>query len=106
MQNRALKRLLSHAQRGIELRRKAVEASGWGSKADNDKMIQALEGMTLQESEEFPQGTKTIRAEDHQAFAEMYISRIDAQGRPEVLQRVPVAQAIYPAGIDYRKQKI
>jgi branched-chain amino acid transport system substrate-binding protein len=90
----------------VNLIKKAVEASGWGSKADNDKMIQALEGMTLQESEEFPQGTKTIRAEDHQAFAEMYISRIDAQGRPEVLQRVPVAQAIYPAGIDYRKQKI
>jgi hypothetical protein len=69
-------------------------------------MVEVLEGMTLEEGEDFPQGTKTIRAEDHQAFTDMFISRIDANGIPEVLRKVTAAEAIYPASADYRDQRI
>jgi branched-chain amino acid transport system substrate-binding protein len=90
----------------VNLIKKGVEATGWGSKADNPKLIGALEGMTMEESDDFPQGTKTIRPEDHQAFVDMYISRITAEGRPEVLSKVERAAGVYPAGVDYRKQSI
>jgi hypothetical protein len=36
----------------------------------------------------------------------MYISRITAEGRPEVLSKVERAAGVYPAGVDYRKQSI
>jgi branched-chain amino acid transport system substrate-binding protein len=90
----------------VNLIKKAVEASGWGTKADNTKMVEVLEGMTLEEGEDFPQGTKTIRAEDHQAFTDMFISRIDNNGIPEVLRKVTAAEAVYPASADYRDQRI
>jgi branched-chain amino acid transport system substrate-binding protein len=90
----------------VNLIKKGIEASGWGSKSDNEKLVRALEGMTLEESEDFPQGTKTIRPEDHQAFADIYISKLNAQGRPQVLQKVPAAQGLYPPAVDYRTQKI
>ena len=40
----------------VNLIKKGIEASGWKSKDDNLKMIEAMEGMKLEESDDFPQG--------------------------------------------------
>jgi branched-chain amino acid transport system substrate-binding protein len=45
-----------------------IEKSKFESRADTMKLIEALEGLTLKEGYDFPQGTKTIRKADHQAF--------------------------------------
>src|SRR5690606_38746891 len=51
----------------------AIEASGWGSKDDTPKFIEALEGFEGKASRDFPQGDFVLRAEDHQARHNQYI---------------------------------
>ena len=85
----------------VNLIKKAVEASGWTSKVDNPKMIEAMEGMKLEESDDFPQGSTTIRAADHQAFVDMYLTQIKSDGFAEVIRPLPAKE--YPVAVDYRK---
>jgi branched-chain amino acid transport system substrate-binding protein len=46
----------------------AMEKSKFDSRDDSSKLIEALEGLEVKESDDFPQGDKTLRKEDHQAF--------------------------------------
>ena len=55
------------------------------------------------ESDDFPQGTKFIRAEDHQVFCRMIIGRVENKIR-RILDMVPLEKVIYPPIIDVRKQ--
>jgi branched-chain amino acid transport system substrate-binding protein len=86
----------------VNLIKKAVEASGWTSKADNMKMVEAMEGMRLEESDDFPQGSTVIRPSDHQAFVDMYLTQIGNDGFAKVLRKLPAKE--YPASVDYRKE--
>jgi len=86
----------------VNLIKKAVEASGWTSKADNMKMIEAMEGMRLEESDDFPQGSTTIRPPDHQAFVEMYLTQIQSDGFAKVIRKLPAKE--YAPQVDYRKE--
>lgn len=88
----------------VNLIKKAVEASGWKSKADNLKMIEAMEGMKLEESDDFPQGSTVIRPEDHQAFVDLYLTQIEADGFAKVIRKLAPKQ--YPPTVDYRKESI
>jgi branched-chain amino acid transport system substrate-binding protein len=88
----------------VNLIKKAVEASGWKSKADNLKMIEAMEGMKLEESDDFPQGSTTIRAADHQAFVDLYLTQIQSDGFAKVIRKLAPKQ--YPAPIDYRTESL
>ena len=88
----------------VNLIKKAIEASGWNSKADNLKMIEAMEGMKLQESDDFPQGSATIRAADHQAFVDLYLNQIQSDGNTKLIRKLAPKQ--YPALVDYRKESI
>lgn len=72
-------------------------------KKDTPKLIVALEGMKVTESDDFPQGTKFIRAEDHQVFCRMIIGRVENKIR-RILDMVPLEKVIYPPIIDVRKQ--
>ena len=45
-----------------------VEKSGFQSRADTPKLIEALQGLTMQEGPDFPTGDKVLRKDDHQAF--------------------------------------
>lgn len=58
---------------------------------DTDKVRDAMRGITWST----PQGTKTIRAGDHQAMQDMYAVRVN-NGRFEIVGRVPAASAIGP----------
>ncbi len=51
----------------------AMEASKFDSRADTPKLIDALEGMEMKEGDDFPQGDKTLRKADHQAFLREFL---------------------------------
>jgi len=57
--------------------KQAIEKSGWKQKKDDKGVIEALEGMTMENSVAFPQGAKTLRKEDHSGLIDCYISRIE-----------------------------
>ncbi len=60
-----------------------MEKSKFQGRADTNKLIAALEGLEMKEGDDFPQGDKTLRAADHQAFLRQFIteSRGRAPGR-------------------------
>jgi len=66
----------------------AVEKTG---STDTDKVREALRGLSWQT----PQGTKTIRAGDHQAMQTMYVVRVN-KGKFDIIDQVPAEQAIGP----------
>jgi branched-chain amino acid transport system substrate-binding protein len=86
---------------------KAVEKSGWKSKADNPAFIGALEGMSVEESFEHPQGAKRIRKEDHKAIIDSYISRVE-NGEIHVKQRITTAEVekLMPPRVDFTKETL
>src|ERR1700689_3902278 len=53
-----------------------MEKSGFQGRDDTDKLIAALEGLVMKESDDFPQGDKTLRKEDHQAFPREFIFEV------------------------------
>lgn len=61
----------------IFLLKKAIETAGWKSKKDDQAVIEALEGMQMENSLAFPQGAKVMRKEDHSGMIDCYISRIE-----------------------------
>lgn len=56
----------------------AVEGSGWNSSDDNQSFIEWFEdGPTAQKGTAYPQGSKSFRGVDHQAFVPMYLEQIE-----------------------------
>src|SRR5690606_2293873 len=55
----------------------AIEKSGWKTKKDDKGAIEALEGLQMENSLAFPQGTKILRKEDHSGVLDCYISRVE-----------------------------
>lgn len=83
----------------------AVERSGWKSRKDNPGFIQALEGMRVKGSLDFPQGDKLMRAQDHQVFHDQYIERIE-HGKIVVKEYMQGEKVMYDPKVDYTKQKV
>jgi branched-chain amino acid transport system substrate-binding protein len=54
----------------------AMEKAKFDSRDDSMKLIDAFEGLEVKESDDFPQGDKTLRKEDHQAFLREFIFTI------------------------------
>ena len=54
----------------------AMEKSKFQGRADTMKLIEALEGLEVKAGPDFPQGDKTIRKEDHQAFLQEFIFEV------------------------------
>src|SRR5580698_7835887 len=57
----------------------AMEMSKFDSPADTNKLIEALEGLEMKESDDFPQGDKTLRKADHQAFLREFVFEVKNQ---------------------------
>jgi len=85
----------------------AVEKAGWKTRADHPSFIQALEGLEVTESAEHPQGSKRMRAEDHKALGDQYMSRIE-NGEFSVVSKIPAADYIgkMPPKADFRLEKV
>lgn len=80
-----------------------IEGSGWKSKEDTLKLIKYAEANpNYDEGPLFPQGPLYVRPQDHQAFCDYLVLRIE-NGKIRVKQRVPKEKAIYPATVDLTK---
>src|SRR5262245_23412319 len=72
-----------------------MQKSGFRGREDTMKLIEALEGMEVKESDDFPQGDKTLRKEDHQAFIREFIFDIK-DNKHRLLDVVPKDKTILP----------
>ena len=73
----------------------AMEKSGFRGREDTAKLIAALEGLEMKEGDDFPQGDKTLRKEDHQAFLREFIFDIKG-GKHHILEVIPKDKTIVP----------
>jgi branched-chain amino acid transport system substrate-binding protein len=64
------------------------------------KLIEALEGLEMKESDDFPQGDKLLRKEDHQAFVREVIFEVRG-GKHKVLEVVPKEKTIVPPNCSF-----
>jgi branched-chain amino acid transport system substrate-binding protein len=69
--------------------------SKFQGRADTMKLIEALEGLEMKEGDDFPQGDKLLRKEDHQAFLREFIFEIKG-GKHKIVDVVPKEKTIFP----------
>jgi len=72
-----------------------MEKSKFRGREDTMKLIEALEGLEMKEGDDFPQGDKTLRKEDHQAFLRQFISVVKG-GKYEILDVIEKDKTIFP----------
>jgi branched-chain amino acid transport system substrate-binding protein len=72
-----------------------MEKSGYRGREDTMKLIEALEGLEMKEGDDFPQGDKVLRKEDHQAFVREFIFDIK-DGKHRILETIPKEKTIVP----------
>ena len=72
-----------------------IEKSGFQGRQDSMKLITALEGLDVKEGPDFPQGDKTLRKEDHQAFLREFIFEIKG-GKHSIVEVVPKEKTVFP----------
>jgi branched-chain amino acid transport system substrate-binding protein len=72
-----------------------MEKSKFQGRADTMKLIEALEGLEMKEGDDFPQGDKLLRKEDHQAFLREFIFEIKG-GKHKIVETVAKEKTIFP----------
>ncbi|MFZ0846579.1 MAG: ABC transporter substrate-binding protein [Pseudolabrys sp.] len=72
-----------------------MEKSKFQGRPDTMKLIEALEGLEMKESDDFPQGDKTLRKADHQAFLQEFIFEVKG-GTYKLMETVPKDKTIVP----------
>jgi branched-chain amino acid transport system substrate-binding protein len=77
-----------------------MEMSKFQGRDDTMKLISALEGLQLKESDDFPQGDKLLRKEDHQAFPREFIFEVSG-GTYHLKETVPGDKTIVPPACSF-----
>jgi branched-chain amino acid transport system substrate-binding protein len=72
-----------------------MEKSKFRGREDTGKLIAALEGLEMKEGDDFPQGDKTLRKEDHQAFLRQFIFTIKG-GKHTIVEVVAKDKTLFP----------
>jgi branched-chain amino acid transport system substrate-binding protein len=72
-----------------------MEKSKFQGRPDTMKLIEALEGLEMKEGDDFPQGDKVLRKEDHQAFIREFIFDVK-DGKHRILDVIPKEKTIFP----------
>ena len=78
-----------------------MEKSKFQGRNDTMKLIEALEGLEMKESDDFPQGTKVLRKEDHQAFPREFIFEVSG-GTYHLKETVPGDKTIVPPACKFQ----
>lgn len=73
----------------------AMERSNFHGREDTMKLIDTLEGLEMKEGDDFPQGDKVLRKEDHQAFLREFIFDVKG-GKHRIVDVVPKEKTIIP----------
>jgi branched-chain amino acid transport system substrate-binding protein len=89
----------------IFMLKRTIESSGWSSKADNPKLIKALEEFQGKASLEFPMGDFEMRAQDHQGFQNLWIEQVQS-GKLVTVAEVSREKSKFPPAIDVTKEPI
>jgi branched-chain amino acid transport system substrate-binding protein len=77
-----------------------IQKSGFKGREDTMKLIEALEGMEVKAGEDFPQGDKTLRKDDHQAFLSEFVFDIKG-GKHHILEVIPKEKTIFPSACKF-----
>src|SRR6266481_2212030 len=72
-----------------------MQKSKFRGREDTMNLIEALEGMDVKEGDDFPQGDKTIRKEDHQAFLREFIFTIQ-NNKHKLLETIAKEKTLVP----------
>jgi hypothetical protein len=88
----------------------AIQKSGFQGRAageanfekETKKLIEALEGMEVKEGDDFPQGDKQLRREDHQAFLRQFIFDIK-NNKHHLVDVIPREKTIVPPACTFPK---
>jgi branched-chain amino acid transport system substrate-binding protein len=78
----------------------AMVASKFEGRNDTDKLIEALEGLEMKESDDFPQGDKTLRKADHQAFLREFLYVVEG-GSFKLLETVDKDKTLFPPACNF-----
>src|SRR5436189_314197 len=79
-----------------------IQKSGFRGREDTLKLIEALEGLEVKEGDDFPQGDKSLRKEDHQAFIREFIFDIK-NNKHRLLEVVPKEKTFVPPACSFQK---
>ena len=72
-----------------------IEKSKFQGRKDTMNLIKALEGLEMKAGDDFPQGDKLLRAEDHQAFVPEFIFEVKA-GTYTIKDVIPKDKTLVP----------
>ena len=72
-----------------------IEKSKFQGRKDTMNLIKALEGLEMKEGDDFPQGDKLLRADDHQAFVPEFIFEVRG-GTYAIKELVPKDKTLVP----------
>jgi ABC-type branched-subunit amino acid transport system substrate-binding protein len=72
-----------------------MEKSKFEGRKDTMKLIAALEGLEMKQSDDFPQGDKTLRKADHQAFLSEFLYEVKG-GKYRILETAAKDKTIVP----------
>jgi len=72
-----------------------IEKSKFQGRKDTMNLIKALEGLEMKAGDDFPQGDKLLRAEDHQAFVPEFIFEVRA-GTYTIKDSIPGIKTLVP----------
>jgi len=85
---------------GVNALKIGMQKSGFRGREDTMKLIEALEGLEMKEGEDFPQGDKTLRKEDHQAFVREFIYELRGKNF-KIVEVVPKEKTIVPVACKF-----
>jgi len=72
-----------------------IEKANYQGRDDTMKLIEALEGLEMKEGDDFPQGDKVLRKDDHQAFLREILFDIK-DGKWRILEVVEKEKTLFP----------
>ena len=79
----------------VNAARLGMQKSGFRGREDTMKLVEALEGLEMKEGDDFPQGDKVLRKEDHQAFVREFIFEIKG-GKHRILETIEKEKTLFP----------
>jgi branched-chain amino acid transport system substrate-binding protein len=85
---------------GLNAVKLGIEKSNFRGREDTMKLIEALEDLEMKEGEDFPQGDKLLRKEDHQAFLREFIFDIK-DGKHHIIEVIPREKTVVPASCKF-----
>ncbi len=78
---------------GMNFLKVGIQRSSFSTRGDTPKLIEALEDLEVHAGDDFPQGDKKLRKEDHQAFTDEFIFDIQS-GRHRIRATIPWRETV------------